>query len=121
MVEINMFKHSRDIVQLQPGEVLFRDGDPGDCMYAVVEGAVALTVHDLPVEQVGPGGILGEMALIDTAQRSATATAVTATRAARIDERQFMYLVHEHPTFALQVMTAMAERLRHANSRAEQP
>jgi len=118
MVEINIFKHSQDMVELQPGQVLFSDGDPGDCMYAVVEGQVGLTVHGIAVEEVGPGGILGEMALIDPAPRSATATALAAARVARVDQRLFTYLVHEHPTFALQVMTAMAERLRRANSRS---
>lgn len=119
MIEINLFRHSRDVVELAPGEELFREGDPGDCMYAVIEGEVVLTVHGGAVETMGPGSILGEMALIDQAARSATATAHTAARVARVDERQFGYLVHEHPTFALQVMKVMAARLRQANDRSE--
>ena len=49
-------------------------------MFAVVEGEVELTHDDRVVEKVGPGGILGEMALIDTGPRSATATATVASR-----------------------------------------
>ena len=120
MVEINLFKHSRDVIELDTGAVLFNHGDTGDCMYAVVEGAVALTVGGVQVEEVGPGGILGEMALIDRSPRSATASAVTATRVACVDQQQFSYLVQEHPTFALQVMSAMAERLRRANRPVDQ-
>jgi CRP/FNR family cyclic AMP-dependent transcriptional regulator len=55
------------------------------------------------------------MALIDEAPRSATATATTEAKVVRVDKDHFNYLVQEHPTFALQVMTVMAERLRRAN------
>jgi CRP/FNR family transcriptional regulator, cyclic AMP receptor protein len=101
MAEINLFKHASDTVALQPGEVLFREGDPGDVMFAVVEGQVELTRDGMVIEQVGPGGIIGEMALIDSAPRSATATARGSARVATVDHRQFTYLVQEHPTFAL--------------------
>lgn len=119
MIEINLFRHSKDLVELRPSEVLFRTGDRGDCMYAVLEGEILLTVHDRAIETMGPGAILGEMALIDRSDRSATATALTDARVARVDERQFGYLVQEHPTFALQVMKVMAERLRHTNRLTE--
>lgn len=115
MPEINVFRNARDSVALESGEVLFREGDPGDVMFAVAEGEVELSLHGHVVEEVGPGGILGEMALIDAAPRSATAQARTAARVVRVDHERFSYLVHEHPTFALQVMTVMAERLRRAN------
>jgi CRP/FNR family cyclic AMP-dependent transcriptional regulator len=84
-------------------------------MFAVVEGEVELTHQGRVVEEVTDGGILGEMALIDTAPRSATATARTTARVVRIDQKRFTFLVHEHPTFALQVMRVMARRLRQAN------
>ncbi len=84
-------------------------------MFAVVEGEVELGVNGTVVEAVGPGGILGELALIDAGPRSATATATTAARVVPVDAERFTYLVNEHPTFALQVMTVMAERLRRAN------
>lgn len=115
MVEINVFRNAPDAETLEPGEVLFREGDPGDVTFAVAEGNVTLSVDGTIVEDVGPGGILGELALIDSAPRSATATASASTRVVRVNEERFSYLVHEHPTFALQVMTVMADRLRRAN------
>jgi CRP-like cAMP-binding protein len=115
MAQINMFQHSRDTVTLQPGDVLFREGDAGDAMFAIVDGQVELRHRDNVVEELGPGSIVGEMALIDDAPRSASATAVSETRVARVDKEHFTYLVQEHPTFALQVMHVMAERLRRAN------
>ena len=58
------------------------------------------------------------MALLDAPLRGATATARSAGGMVRVDKRKFMFLVHEHPTFALQVMAIMAERLRRANEHA---
>jgi CRP/FNR family cyclic AMP-dependent transcriptional regulator len=55
------------------------------------------------------------MALIDAAPRRASATARTAARVVPVDQKRFKYLVQEHPTFALQVMAVMAERLRRAS------
>jgi CRP-like cAMP-binding protein len=115
MTEINIFKNSRDAVSVASGELLFREGDQGDDMFAVVEGEIELIRDGTVVETVGAGGILGELALIDPAPRSAGARVRTAARVVRIDKRQFTFLVHEHPTFALQVMTVMAERLRKTN------
>ena len=92
----------------------------GDAMFAVVEGEIELSLDDRVIEKVGPGGIIGEMALIDAGPRSATATA-TATAASvhrAVDQRHFMFLVHEHPTFALQVMKIMADRIRAAANSA---
>ena len=119
MIEINVFKHAKDTVTLPAGDVLFREGDPGDVMYAVIEGRIELTRRGTLIEDVGPGGIVGELALIEPAPRSATAEARTDARVVRVDEKDFTYLVQEHPTFALQVMRVMAERLRRTNEASE--
>jgi CRP/FNR family transcriptional regulator, cyclic AMP receptor protein len=116
MVEINIFKHSPDAVTIEAGAILFRDGDEGDVMFAVVEGEIELLRDGTTFEIVGPGGILGELALIDPAPRSAAARARTQARVVSVDKKQFTFLVHEHPTFALQVMTIMAERIRQNNA-----
>jgi len=57
------------------------------------------------------------MALIDSGPRSATAIAATTAKLVAVDSKQFTFLVQEHPTFALQVMKIMAERLRNADAR----
>lgn len=118
MTEINIFRSSTDTEALEPGDTLFAEGDQGDAMFAVVEGEIELSRSGSVIETVGPGGILGELALVDPAPRSAAARARTSARVVRVDQRQFTFLVHEHPTFALQVMTVMAERLRRTNERA---
>jgi CRP-like cAMP-binding protein len=116
MAEISFFRNAPDMRTLAPGEVLFREGEAGDHMFAVVEGSLELAVADRVVDRVGPGQILGEMAIIDQSIRSATATAITEARVAPVDRKRFVFLVQEHPTFALLVMEIMAERLRKANA-----
>jgi CRP/FNR family cyclic AMP-dependent transcriptional regulator len=115
MAEINLFRSSPDAFEIGPGEALFTEGEPGDVMYAVIEGRVDVSLGGHVVEELGPGSILGELALIDASPRAATARAAVASRVTRIDKKHFMFLVQEHPTFALQVMGVMADRLRHAN------
>ena len=120
MADIKMYENPPDAREVPAGHVLFAAGDPGDVMYAVIEGDITLSNGDHVINEVRAGGIFGEMALIDTEPRSATATARTPSRIVPIDARQFTFMVHEHPTFALQVMRVMAERLRRA-IRATEP
>jgi CRP-like cAMP-binding protein len=63
------------------------------------------------VEQIGPGEIFGEMALIYGTPRAATAKAKTACQVAPITKKTFLFLVQETPFFAIAVMRALADRL----------
>ena len=80
--------------------------------YVVRSGTVRLHLGDRELETVGEGGIFGEMALVDGAPRSASATAETDCELVAVDERRFQYLVQETPFFAQAVMRVMADRLR---------
>jgi CRP/FNR family transcriptional regulator, cyclic AMP receptor protein len=119
MAEIRMFESARDKIVVPAGERVFSRGDRGDAMYAVLEGAVDIVLGDAVVETVGPGGIIGELALVDESPRSASAVARVDSHLARVDKREFTFLVQEHPTFALQVMQVLAERIRNANESHE--
>jgi CRP-like cAMP-binding protein len=94
------------------GTVIFEVGSTGEEMFGVVEGKVELRLPDGRAIAIGPDDTFGEMALVDLSARSATAVAVEDTKLAVIDKRRFLFLVHETPTFALQVMSSLAERLR---------
>ena len=69
------------------------------------------------LDTLGPGSLVGEMALIDAQVRSATATAKSACRLAPVTEKRFLFMVQQTPFFALQVMRILAERLRRSNQR----
>ncbi|HSZ35644.1 MAG TPA: cyclic nucleotide-binding domain-containing protein [Acidimicrobiales bacterium] len=92
--------------------VIFEMGEKGEEMYGVIEGKVELRLHDGRVIELGPDECFGEMALVDSSPRSATAVATEATKLAVIDRHRFLFLIHETPTFALQVMHGMADILR---------
>ncbi len=95
-----------------PGEVVFEAGSAASEMFIVREGEVILKHGDVVLEKVGPGGMFGEMALIDPAPRSASAIAGEGLKLAVVDERMFKMLVQRVPGFALELMRLMVRRLR---------
>jgi len=117
LITIDIFRNEQDTIAVPADTTIFSEGAPGDVMYVVVEGEVDLLVKGQLVEQLGPGGVLGEMALLDTTPRSATAIAKTACRLVEINERRFRFLVQQTPHFALQLMRVIAGRLRRMDER----
>jgi CRP/FNR family transcriptional regulator, cyclic AMP receptor protein len=111
-MKIQLFDKDQQAQLFPAGQTVFRDGDPGDHMFAVIEGAVDIIVRDKTVETVGPGGVFGEMALVEERPRSAAAVVKSDSRLVAIDRKRFMFLVQQNPFFALQLMTIMAARLR---------
>src|SRR5437868_14131140 len=90
---------------LQSGQVLFTEGDPPSCMYVVKSGALRIRSGGVIYEDVGPGGIVGEMALVERyPARSATVYALSDCELVAVDEARFSSLVAEAPHFALRVM-----------------
>jgi CRP-like cAMP-binding protein len=112
MARIDLFNHAVDWVGFDVGRTVFREGEPGEFMYVVVAGEVEITAAGQTLEVAGPGSIVGELALIDRAPRSATATVRSPARLVPVDAKRFQLMVQQTPFFALQVMGIMAERLR---------
>lgn len=84
-----------DLIELKPGQVLFREGDMGDRAYVVREGKLEVSRRVGSAEVViaieGPGTILGEMALIDDQPRSATIRAMEPTRLTVVPKEAFQF------------------------------
>jgi len=116
-VKLDMFALDENPRICEAGEAIFRAYDMGAEMYVVIEGEVDLSIGDKVIETVGPGEPFGEMALIDQAPRTATATAKTACKLAVIPEKRFCFMIQQTPHFALQIMKVMADRLRKMNLR----
>ena len=112
MKVLGVFKAAKETREVPAGTVIFEAGSVGDEMYGVVSGKVELRTPDGRVFTLGPDESFGEMGVVDSSPRSATAVAAEDTSLAVIDKRRFLFLVGETPTFALQVMANMAERLR---------
>lgn len=100
---------------LKPGETIFKEGEAAKELYVIKSGEVDIQVGNRLLATLEANDIFGEMALIDSAPRSATAVAKTDVALVPISKTSFLALVSRAPTFALDIMTMMARRLRAAN------
>ena len=112
-----MFHDWEEIEKYSARTVIFSERDAADVMYIVISGEVELTLLNEPLGMEIKGGMIGEMAMLSTtATRSATATALTKVKVARLNRDQFRALIGENTEFALHVMKVLANRLIVANS-----
>ena len=98
------------------GETIFKKDDPATELYVIQSGRVEIQYGNRLLDTLEEHNIFGEMALIDSAPRSATAVASTDVVLIPVSEKQFLFLVSETPFFALMVMRVLARRLRAANA-----
>jgi len=115
-VTTTLFKDQVGGQAVPAGKAVFSAGDPADHLYVVQKGKIQIRVSGHVVESIGPGGIFGEMAMIDGSTRSADAVAAEDSVVLPIGSRQFDFLITETPHFARLVMKLLVERLREANS-----
>jgi len=101
---------------------LVRQDTPGVGLFVLVSGRVRVTArqdggdtHELAV--MGPGEVLGEMALLDELPRSATATALEPTRALLLPFQDFRAALREDPDIAIKLLAVVSRRLRRAETR----
>jgi CRP-like cAMP-binding protein len=115
---IPLFARSSDIVTLKSGEKLFTKGDPAHHGFVLLEGELRIGEGNAILDNILPGAMVGEMALVDRRPRSATVTAVTDCKLARFDEKRFLFMVQQTPSFGLNVIRLISHRLRRMNERA---
>jgi CRP-like cAMP-binding protein len=113
---LGVFKGAKETRELPAGTVIFEEGSTGEEMFGIVSGAVELRMANGHSFTLGPDDTFGEMAMVDSSARSATAVATEDCTVAVIDKHRFLFLVGETPNFALQVMASLAERLRAAQA-----
>jgi CRP-like cAMP-binding protein len=112
MEELIAAFRSRPPQTFPAGRLIMKEGDAGVSMYIVINGRVSVSIKGTVVERVGPGGIFGEMALVDHASRSATAVAETESQLLTINRSDFLNLVKTKPGFAISLLKTVADRLR---------
>lgn len=100
-----------------PGEVIFRQGDLAGLMYELTAGAVAVyTDYGAPEERqltvFGPGDVFGELELIASCPRSATAVALEDAAARALDREDFAAYLEDKPDRVLAVMGQVSRRIR---------
>ena len=110
--ELNDIAGAMEERRVQTGDVLAREGEPGDEFFAVAEGLARASVDGTDVGSIRAGSFFGEMALLDGGPRSATVTAELPTRLLVLDSKSFGKLVKQSPSVALKIMKGLASRLR---------
>jgi CRP/FNR family transcriptional regulator, cyclic AMP receptor protein len=98
-------------------KVLFRAGDAGDAMYIIERGKVRISVQttdgrELTLTELGQGDFFGELALLDRQPRSANAVVADDARLAVLSQDHFLSFMRSNPDVALEMLTALAHRLR---------
>lgn len=106
------FQDEKHFVTFKANEVIFNEGDLGSVMYIVVSGEVELRAGTKYLSTVKENEIFGEMVLLDSRERSATAVAIVDTTLAQVTKERFLDCLKEDPSFALKVMGTLAGRLR---------
>ena len=114
-------KHST----LKRGTTIVSKGDPGNSLIAVISGTVKISVsspdgRSAIFNLIGPGEIIGEIAVLDGQARTADATANTNCEIFVIDRREFLPFVRSHPELAMKFIELLCAKLRWTSDQVEQ-
>jgi uncharacterized membrane protein len=131
LAEVELFEHlgeeerrrladAVDLRRLEPGEFLFRAGEPGESLYIVRSGEVELFVRDnagqkIPLTIACANQIFGELALLDRGPRTATAQALSETELLELDREDLLMLFSNTPSAALRLLAGMGHMTRKAD------
>ncbi len=101
----------------EDGECIFREGDHSFEMYVVHSGCVVVTKAGLELGRLERGQFLGEMSLLESLPRSATAIAKGPVRLLCIQPGGFLLKIRRDPTFAFELLQSLSSRIRVTNER----
>ncbi len=112
------------IRRLAARETLFLKGDPGDGLFAIRRGQIAIETTDgegrrMTMNVLGAGDVFGEIALLDGHARTADATAIEETEMFFVPRREFLHLLAREPSIAIQMIELLCMRLRTMSARME--
>ncbi|RPI38508.1 MAG: GAF domain-containing protein [Nitrospiraceae bacterium] len=101
------------------GEIIFREGEKGEVMYAIQSGKVKITKFtpsgEITIATLQEGDIFGEMALFDRLPRSANAVALDEARVLSIDKKKLFTTINRDPTLVFKILESMSQRIRSLN------
>ncbi len=113
--KLKLLAFTSERVMYRAGEVLFHQGDPGDAAYVILSGRAAILADTekgpIQVAEVDDNAIVGEIAILCGATRSASVQATTAVEALRIGKDEFLKLLTDFPEMTVEVVRVLAERL----------
>jgi CRP-like cAMP-binding protein len=105
-------------VETEQSAVIFKEGDVGDCMYIIYDGTVRIHKGNNTLAILNPKEVFGELSLLDSETRSASATAHTDSFLFKIDQEPFYELLEERPEIARGFIKILCQRLRAQNEKS---
>lgn len=112
--DLSQIAQITDEVQFEEGDEVFREGEPGDSLYLVIEGKIRIHRGGNEVATLGARQVFGEMALLDSDARSATAGAISVVTCLRISSDDFNEILAEKGEIAIGIIRVLSRRLRMA-------
>jgi uncharacterized membrane protein len=111
--------------EVASGTALFRAGDKGDSMYLIQSGRIRIAVndedgHEIVLAELAQGDFFGEMAIIDGQQRAAGATVIEDAHLLILSRDNFLRFINSNPGVALEMLSAVFQRLRHTDKMLQQ-
>ncbi len=117
--KLKLLAFTSERLNFAPGEVVFRQGDPGDAAYVILAGDADIMVETpsgpAKVATLTRNMIVGEIAILCDVPRTATVTAASALTVLRIDKETFYRLINEFPAMAIEIMRELAARVERMN------
>ena len=123
--ELENLAGSVDQVTFRAGEIIFHENDQGDALYVIDSGSVRIWVRDEDVQEVTlselqQGEFFGELAVLDSGERSANASAIVDSTLHRLRREDFQKFLLQYPHAATDVIREIAARLRQTNQLVSQ-
>ena len=112
---LKMLRHWKDVDEYPAETVIFQEGHPADFLYIIMSGQIDLTLRGESLGNEKVGGIIGEMAIFQSATRCTTAISTTDVKLARLSRKQVSELMSESTEFSIHIMSVLANRLRVVN------
>jgi len=117
-VEHNVLKalvEIADLMEIPAHDLLIREGSLGHGMYIIIDGYLDIKIHDNSIAKLGPGDIVGELALLVPIARSADVISLTKSVLFRLRRKEFLALLEHQPLIGLNALKVLAARIVHLN------
>jgi len=119
--ELSIIADHIDFIEIDPGEILCREGDEGDCVYFVVDGELDVIKESIGARRIGvdrvviaklsKGRSIGEMSIMDKIPRSATVQACSSAILVSLTLNGFNQILEEHPAIGIKILKGIAHLL----------